>query len=69
MISRGGMEASSFAFRFLEYESRRLGAERRREGECALLAGRRRRKIAETSEGPRYDDVTPWGARVYEARC
>lgn len=56
-----GMEASSFAFRFLVYESRRLGAERRREGECALLAGGRRRKIAETSEGPRYDDVTSWG--------
>lgn len=38
----------------------KIGAERG--GECALLVvDGRRRKIAETSEGPRYDDVTPWG--------
>lgn len=42
---------------------------RREEGECALVAGGRRRKIAETSqeEGPRYDDVTSWVRRVCEA--
>lgn len=45
----------------------KIGAERG--GECALLVvDGRRRKIAETSEGPRYDDVTPRGESVVRAR-